>query len=238
MNAITPLEFAGGNVRMLIRDGEPWWVADDVVRSLGVANARDALTRLEGYEKGVGITDTRGGPQSVAIINESGFYSLLLTSRKPVAKAMKRWLTTEVLPSIRRHGSYPPPAPAPELPALVDNETPWDGAQKTLGQRFQEERLRWEAETGFPLAGTVSTMTKAIVRAIEDDRGGLRKGQRVEWLIYSGFDVVYVMTGTRLLTMSERALRDAYRAADPIQRSAMISLVPSSSTILASPDTV
>lgn len=238
MNALTPLQFAGDDVRMLVRDGEPWWVGDDVARSLGLANPRQVLSRLETYERSIHNVDTLGGPQSMAVINESGFYSLLLTSRKPVAKAMKQWLTTEVLPSIRKHGSYPPPALQPELPAPVDQETPWDGERKTLGQRFREERLRWEAETGFPLAGTVSTMTKAIVRAIEDDRGGLRKGQRVEWLIYSGFDVVYVMTGTRLLTMSERALRDAYRAADPIQRSAMISLVPSSSTILASPDAV
>ncbi len=237
MNAITPLDFAGDNVRMLVRDGEPWWVADDVVRSLGVANARDALTRLEEYEKGVGITDTRGGPQSVAIINESGFYSLLLTSRKPVAKAMKRWLTTEVLPSIRKHGSYPPPALQPELPAPVDNETPWEGAEKTLGQRFQEERLRWEAEKGFPLAGTVSTMTKAIVRAIEDDRGGIRKGQRMEWLLYAEFDILYVITGTRTLTATERAVRDAYRSADLVQRAVaaktVLSLAPVSDASLS-----
>lgn len=136
---------------------------------------------------------------------------------------MKRWLTTQVLPSIRLHGSYPPSALQPQVPALVDNETPWEGTQKTLGQRFREERIRWEAETGFPLAGTVSTMTKAIVRAIEDDRGGLRKGQRVEWLLYSGFDVLYVMTGTRTLTTTERTIRDAYRRADPAQRQRLLS---------------
>lgn len=210
---------------MLIRDGEPWWVGDDVARSLGLANPRQVLSRLEEYERSVHNVDTLGGPQSMAIVNESGFYSLLLTSRKPVAKAMKRWLTTEVLPSIRKHGSYPPPALQPELPVLVDNESPWEGAERTLGQRFQEERLRWEAERGFPLAGTVSTMTKAIVRAIEDDRGGIRKGQRMEWLLYSGFDVFYVMTGARTLTTTERVLRNAYRSADPVQRAAVAKMV-------------
>lgn len=219
MNAITPLQFAGDDVRMLVRDGEPWWVGDDVARSLGLANPRQVLSRLDEYEKGVLNVDTLGGAQLVTVINESGFYSLLLTSRKPVAKAMKRWLTTEVLPSIRKHGSYPAPALRPELAAPVDNETPWEGAEKTLGQRFREERLRWEAETGFPLAGTVSTMTKAIVRSIEDDRGGIRKGQRLEWLLYAGFDVLFVMTGVRTLTEAEREFRDAYRCANLAQRS-------------------
>lgn len=222
MTALIPLHFASSDMRMIVRDGEPWWVGDDVAKSLELANRRQAVGRLEEYEKGVCIIDTLGGPQSVTIINESGFYSLLLTSRKPVAKAMKRWLTTEVLPSIRKHGSYPPPAAKPLPP--VDDETPWDGREKTIGQRFREERERWEAENpGYKLAGTIPGISKNVARAIEDDLGGMRKGRRMEFLLYAGIDVLYVMTGTRTLTGAERAMRDAYRLADPIQRTGILS---------------
>ena len=81
-------------------------MALDVCNALGIKNNRDALTRLDEDEKGVGLTDTNGGRQEVVIINEPGLYSLVLRSRKPEAKAFKRWITHEVIPSIRRTGSY------------------------------------------------------------------------------------------------------------------------------------
>ncbi|MEZ5688686.1 MAG: BRO family protein [Caenibius sp.] len=217
MSALIPLHFDRANIRMVMLDGEPWWVCADVAKSLGLANPRQVLARLEDYEKGVHIVDTLGGPQAVTIINESGFYSLLLTSRKPVAKAMKRWLTTEALPSIRKYGCYPPPPPRPLPP--IDDETPWDGMEKTIGQRFREERERWEAENpGYTLAKSCPGLSKQIVIAIESDWGGIRKGKRMEMLLYMGIDVLYVMTGRRTLTSAERAMRDAYRIADPAAR--------------------
>lgn len=88
------------------QNGEPWWVAKDVCEVLAISNSRDALNRLDDDEKGVVITDTLGGPQEMAIINEAGLYSLILTSRKPEAKEFKRWVTHEVLPSIRKTGGY------------------------------------------------------------------------------------------------------------------------------------
>jgi len=93
-------------VRIVDQNGEPWWVAKDVCEVLAIANSRDALNRLDDDEKGVVITDTLGGPQEMAIINEAGLYSLILTSRKPEAKEFKRWVTHEVLPSIRKTGGY------------------------------------------------------------------------------------------------------------------------------------
>lgn len=95
-----------GEVRTVLQDGQPWFVALDVCNALGIKNNRDALTRLDEDEKGVGLTDTNGGRQEVVIINEPGLYSLVLRSRKPEAKAFKRWITHEVIPSIRRTGSY------------------------------------------------------------------------------------------------------------------------------------
>lgn len=86
----------------ILRDGEPWFVAADVCRALEIKNGRDAVAKLDDDEKGVGLTDTPGGAQEMTIVNEPGLYTLVLGSRKPEAKAFKRWITHEVIPSIRK----------------------------------------------------------------------------------------------------------------------------------------
>lgn len=95
-----------GSIRTLSIDGEPWFVASDVCKALGIANSRDAVARLDEDEKGVALTDTLGGAQNLTTVNEPGLYALVLSSRKPEAKAFKRWITHEVIPSIRKHGGY------------------------------------------------------------------------------------------------------------------------------------
>lgn len=95
-----------GQVRTIIKDNEPWFVAADVCRALEVGNSRQALTRLDEDEKGVISTDTPGGEQEMSIVNEPGLYSLVLGSRKPEARAFKRWITHEVIPAIRKTGGY------------------------------------------------------------------------------------------------------------------------------------
>ena len=95
-----------GKIRTLNLDGEPWFVAADVCKALLIVNSRDALTRIDDDEKGVVSTDTPGGRQEVTIVNEPGLYALILSSRKPEAKAFKRWITHEVIPAIRKHGAY------------------------------------------------------------------------------------------------------------------------------------
>lgn len=95
-----------GQVRTVVKNNEPWFVAADVCKALEIANNRDALSRLDADEKGVASTDTLGGKQEMTIINEPGLYSLVLGSRKPEAKEFKRWITHEVIPSIRKHGMY------------------------------------------------------------------------------------------------------------------------------------
>lgn len=92
--------------RVFNRDGEPWFVLADVCRSLGIKNTSDAAARLDDDEKGVAQIDTLGGSQKLRIINESGLYSLILRSEKPEAKRLKKWVTAEVLPSIRKTGGY------------------------------------------------------------------------------------------------------------------------------------
>lgn len=106
--SIQPFEFpaTGQPVRVVTIDGEPWWIAIDVCGVLQHSNSRQALSHLDDDEKGVTTADTPGGPQELATVNEPGLYSLILRSRKPQAKAFKRWITHEVIPSIRKTGSY------------------------------------------------------------------------------------------------------------------------------------
>ena len=87
-------------MRVVERDGAPWFVAADVCKALEIANSRDALTRIDDDEKGVASTDTLGGKQEVAIVNEPGLYSLVLGSRKPEAKVFKCWVMSEILPYV------------------------------------------------------------------------------------------------------------------------------------------
>ena len=92
--------------RILDINGEPWFVLADVCRALEIRNVSDAAGRLDEDEKGIAQADTLGGNQAMRIVSESGLYSLILRSDKPQAKRLKKWVTSEVLPSIRRTGSY------------------------------------------------------------------------------------------------------------------------------------
>jgi prophage antirepressor-like protein len=98
--------------RVMDRNGEPWFVLSDVAQRLGVKNSRSISGRLDDDEKGVIQIDTLGGKQKVTVINESGLYSAILRSDKPEAKRFKKWITSEVLPSIRKTGSYQGKTPA------------------------------------------------------------------------------------------------------------------------------
>ena len=98
--------FGDYQVRTVIKEGEPWFVAKDVSSVLDYRSANDMTRNLDDEEKDTQIVRTLGGEQLVTIINESGLYSAILTSRKPEAKAFKKWVTSEVLPSIRKQGKY------------------------------------------------------------------------------------------------------------------------------------
>lgn len=105
-------------VRVVDISGEPWFVAVDVCAALELNNTAMAVAGLDDDERGISNIDTRGGTQSATIISESGLYSLVLRSRKPEAKQFKRWITHDVLPAIRKTGSYSSGAPA--LPNFDD----------------------------------------------------------------------------------------------------------------------
>lgn len=96
-----------GNVRIVMKDQEPWFVAKDVCNCLEINNSRQALIRLDDDEKSSVILNdgTPGNPEK-SIVNEYGLYSLVLSSRKPEAKEFKRWITHDVIPQIRKTGQY------------------------------------------------------------------------------------------------------------------------------------
>lgn len=146
---------AFGEVRTVVIDGEPWFVGKDVAERLGYSNTNDALIRhVDPEDKlqndGVVILDPIGRKQHPIIINESGLYSLILSSKLPTAKAFKRWVTAEVLPAIRQRGSYTvqqPMTPAQLIAAqaqvLVQMEQRMDAIQS------QQTALEQRVETAI-----------------------------------------------------------------------------------------
>lgn len=120
---IIPFDFEEQAVRVIMRDGEPWFVAADVCRVLEIRNNRDAVSRLDDDERDtvnlntVGLTDGIRGNPNATIISESGLYALTVRSDKPEARRFRKWITAEVLPAIRKTGRYdhlpPPPATEP-----------------------------------------------------------------------------------------------------------------------------
>ena len=137
-----------GQVRSILKDDEPWFVAADVCRALEIGNNRDALSRLDADEKDVASTDTLGGKQEMSIVNEAGLYSLVLGSRKPEAKAFKRWITHEVIPSIRKHGAYMTPEKLQEV--LLNPDTLIQLASNLKDEQEKNKRLTAKVEQDAP----------------------------------------------------------------------------------------
>lgn len=109
MNALQEFRFNTSNVRVVIINDDPWWVAKDVCTVLGISNVPDAVSSLDNDEKLVSPLPISGQYRDVNIINESGLYKLVFRSNKPEAKAFRKWVTSEVLPQIRKTGSYSVP---------------------------------------------------------------------------------------------------------------------------------
>ncbi|WP_294514082.1 phage antirepressor [uncultured Intestinimonas sp.] len=143
-----------GEIRTVEVDGEPWLVGKDVARALGYSNPRKALAdHVDEEDKGVTKCDTLGGSQEMTIINESGLYSLVLSSKLPGAKKFRRWVTAEVLPSIRRTGGYQLPKDyLSALRALVAVE------EEKLALRAENEQQRQAIAEFEPVRQYVDTI--------------------------------------------------------------------------------
>jgi prophage antirepressor-like protein len=121
MSELTVFEFESHAVRFVGTADSPWWVAADVCSVLEIKNTRNAYARLDDDEKDVRTVDTLGGKQDMVCVNQSGLFSLILVSRKPQAKRFRKWVTSEVLPSIYETGKYE--LPQPEQPPALQQET-------------------------------------------------------------------------------------------------------------------
>ena len=118
MNELVAFDFESHPVRIVTgTDGQPHFVAADICDALQIVEVHRSVARLDDDEKGRHIVTTPGGPQEMTVVNEAGLYSLILRSRKPEAKRFKRWVTHEVLPSIRKTGAYAAPGSIAALPA-------------------------------------------------------------------------------------------------------------------------
>lgn len=134
-----------GELRTVEMNGEPWMVGKDVATALGYKNPRDAIARhVDAEDKGVVKHDTPSGEQEMVIINESGLYSLVLCSKLPTAKKFKRWVTSEVLPSIRKHGAYMTQQKIEE--ALLNPDTIISLAQQLKEEKAKTAKLAPAAE--------------------------------------------------------------------------------------------
>lgn len=150
-----------GKVRVVERNGEPWFVAADVCRALGLEQVSRALDRLDEDERGLLKVTHPQSPsktQEVNGVNEPGLYHLVLCSTKPEAKAFKRWITHEVIPTIRKHGAYITPDKIEEI--LINPDTIIRLCTDLKEERAKRAALEVKVETDAPkvlFAGAVET---------------------------------------------------------------------------------
>ena len=162
MSEMIPFTYEGTPMRTVVVESEPWFVSMDALDILGLH--RSSLTALDDDEKGVHTVDTLGGVQRVGIISEPGLYSLILRSRKPEAKAFKRWITHEVLPSIRKRGGYLTPEAAAE--ALTDPDFIIRLATDLKAERAKRAQLEEARKVDRPkvlFADSVATSDSTIL---------------------------------------------------------------------------
>ena len=173
-----------GAVRAVEVDGEPWFVGKDVAQALGYSNPRKALAdHVDAEDKGVTKCDTPGGEQDITTINESGLYSLVLSSKLPGAKKFKRWVTSEVLPTIRKTGGYQLPKDYPSaLRALAD------ATEKLLAVETENEANRPKVL----FADAVSTAKTSILvgelaKLLKQNGVDIGQNRLFGWLRENGF---------------------------------------------------
>lgn len=205
-----------GDVRVVMKDGVPWFVAADVCRVLELGNPSQALSRLDDDEKGITTIDTPGGEQSMLIVNESGLYALVFTSRKENAKKFRKWVTSEVLPRIRKTGGYsiaqPPTAP---LAAKVFD----------IGQIAEQIQSLFAVKRGIALSQAIDIVgtncnlnfhsLKQLLPPAEHETGYLNPtqiGERLGGLPAKGVSTMLARLGLQYLDGKNWRLTDAGKA--------------------------
>lgn len=194
MNELQLFNFNGQEVRTLLIDDEPYFVGKDIAEVLGYANVRDAIARhIDDEDKGVVKLDTLGGKQNQTIINESGLYSLILSSKLPQAKEFKRWVTSEVLPTIRKHGAYATEQTLEQM--LNDPQTMITTLERLKEEQDKRKALELENQRMKPKEifadAVASSKTSILVGELAKllKQNGVDTGQRrlFQWLRNNGY---------------------------------------------------
>ena len=183
------------SIRMQMVDGEPWFAAKDLCELLGLDNSRQAVSRLDDDEKGVISSDTLGGKQELTFVSESGMYALIFQSRKPQARAFRKWVTGEVLPSLRKYGYYVAPG------AQLTDEQREELERVMMGRmrRYLSRRdyIQVARRTGYPVW--------FVQRVVAGQAGG--------------------HAGSVMLALQERALKNCREYVNPLSEARMTSVI-------------
>lgn len=183
-----------GELRAVTIDGEPWFVGKDVALVLGYKNTRQALaTNVDDEDRGVHSLDTPSGKQEMTVINESGLYSLVLSSKLPTAKKFKRWVTSEVLPSIRKHGVYATAETVENM--LADPDTAIRLLSEIKAEREKRAELEAEREVNRPKvlfadsvsASKTSILVGELAKLLKQNGVDIGQNRLFTWLREKGF---------------------------------------------------
>lgn len=197
MDSLSPLQtFTNsefGSVRTIVQNDEPWFVGKDVCDCLELANHRTSLALLDDDEKGVHSVDTLGGNQEMIFINEYGLYTLILKSRKKEAKQFKRWITHEVIPSIRKHGAYLTQSKTFELMRSPEGMlTMLDTFKTVYNAKLEAEKKLIEAQPKINFANAISETDDviyigALAKLLRQNGVEIGRNRLFEWLKEHGF---------------------------------------------------
>lgn len=184
-----------GRIRTIAINGEPWFVGKDVAERLGYSNPRDALSKHvdEDDKDTVAFRDGTSGNPNQTIINESGLYSLVLSSKLPRAKAFKRWVTSEVIPSIRKRGVYATPQTAEQM--LKDPDVMIRALQELKAERQKRQQLEQKQKEDAPkvifadavAASQTSILVGDLAKLICQNGVSIGQTRLFAWMRANGF---------------------------------------------------
>lgn len=178
-----------GNVRVVERDGEPWFVAKDVAERLGYANPNEAIQdHVDEEDKLNSKTLSSLGQRGGWLINESGLYSLVLSSKLPNAKQFKRWVTHDVIPAVRKHGAYLTPDAAVKM--MADPDFMYTLAKRFIEQKNRADQLAAELDVAKPKVEYFDALVDRNCLTNFRDTAkelGIKPRAFTEWLIANHF---------------------------------------------------
>lgn len=191
MNELKNFSFEGRQIRALTIEGEPYFVGKDVAEVLGYSNSRKAIAdHVDSEDKGVTKCYTLGGTQQTTIINESGLYSLILASKLPTAKKFKHWVTSEVLPTISKHGAYMTDAKAAAI--VTDKGSLADLLQQAAEQLKRKDIQIEQMKPKALFADAVSTSDTPILvgelaKILHQNGVSMGQNRMFRWLREHGY---------------------------------------------------